>query len=175
MASGRWVGEPARRRSGDSMSAWDFINITYPKAAKAHRCVECHTAIQIGEKHSYTSGKVEGDFLSYRLCMYCHRLAQAYCTEFGDDEGFPLGEVRTSLAEEGVADIDAWLVGVEAAEAAERQRLSDRRQRVEALGNAVICDRCGATLATYADKCSAALDDPCPGFAAIERAQSVTA
>ena len=38
----------------------------------------------------------------------------------------------------------------------------------KALGDAVICTRCGATLATYADKCSAALDDPCPGFVTIE-------
>lgn len=38
------------------------------------------------------------------------------------------------------------------------------------LGRSVICDRCGATLATYADRCSARLDDACPGFIAIERA-----
>lgn len=39
------------------------------------------------------------------------------------------------------------------------------------LGDAVICQRCGATLATYAEICSADLDDPCPGFLAIERAR----
>lgn len=38
------------------------------------------------------------------------------------------------------------------------------------LGDSVICDRCDATLPTYADKCSAALDDACPGFQAIENA-----
>lgn len=35
--------------------------------------------------------------------------------------------------------------------------------------DSVICDRCGATLETYGERCSAALDDPCPGFLAIER------
>ncbi|MCP3735644.1 hypothetical protein M9979_12245 [Sphingomonas sp. RP10(2022)] len=38
------------------------------------------------------------------------------------------------------------------------------------LGDSVICERCGATMVTYADVCSAALDDPCPGFQAIENA-----
>jgi hypothetical protein len=44
--------------------------------------------------------------------------------------------------------------------------------RVETgLGKAgVICGRCGATLETYNDQCTAALDDPCPGFLAIEEA-----
>jgi hypothetical protein len=39
-----------------------------------------------------------------------------------------------------------------------------------ALGDGVICDRCGATLDTYGDACTAALDDPCPGFMAVENA-----
>ena len=34
----------------------------------------------------------------------------------------------------------------------------------------VICDRCGATIDTYADACTADLDDPCPGFLTIEEA-----
>lgn len=32
----------------------------------------------------------------------------------------------------------------------------------------VICNRCGATLRTFADQCDAELDDPCPGFKAID-------
>ena len=48
--------------------------------------------------------------------------------------------------------------------------------RVEAsLGfERVICDLCGATLATYADKCSVRLDVQCPGFATIEQARQPT-
>ena len=30
------------------------------------------------------------------------------------------------------------------------------------------CPRCGASSLTMADKCSAALDDPCPGFTETE-------
>jgi hypothetical protein len=33
-----------------------------------------------------------------------------------------------------------------------------------------ICHRCGATVDTYADACTASLDDACPGFIAIEEA-----
>lgn len=41
----------------------------------------------------------------------------------------------------------------------------------EALGDSVICDLCGCTLATYASKCIAELSDPCPGFMAIDAAE----
>jgi hypothetical protein len=43
---------------------------------------------------------------------------------------------------------------------------SDRVERF--LGDQVICSQCGATLGTYADQCSAALDVPCLGFLLIE-------
>lgn len=35
-----------------------------------------------------------------------------------------------------------------------------------------ICDRCGATLDTFADACSADLTDPCQGFLTIDNAKS---
>lgn len=45
-------------------------------------------------------------------------------------------------------------------------------ERVTAdLGDKVICDRCGCNLDTFADKCSAPLDEPCPGFMAIDEAK----
>lgn len=40
------------------------------------------------------------------------------------------------------------------------------------LGSSVICTRCGATLDTYADACSADLADPCPGFMTIENVRA---
>jgi hypothetical protein len=48
------------------------------------------------------------------------------------------------------------------------QRLKDEQAFVTAQLPGCICHRCGATLATYADKCSADLSDACPGFLAIE-------
>lgn len=55
-------------------------------------------------------------------------------------------------------------------------RLRELRERVhvlvrQRLGNRVICNRCGATYATYADKCDAALDVRCPGFNVVDRVQ----
>jgi hypothetical protein len=41
-----------------------------------------------------------------------------------------------------------------------RQQLAGRR----------LCDRCGATFSTYADKCAVDLDDSCPGKRAIDDA-----
>jgi len=50
----------------------------------------------------------------------------------------------------------------------------DYQHRVEVmLGGRVICDRCNATLFTYADVCPAALNDLCPGYRAIEDASAV--
>jgi hypothetical protein len=50
--------------------------------------------------------------------------------------------------------------------------LEAEHNRVEAtLGDAVICDRCGATLATYFRTCSADVTDACPGFLTIEEAR----
>ena len=52
------------------------------------------------------------------------------------------------------------------------KRLADEKAYVAAkLGTATICTRCGATLATYADKCSADLSEQCEGFHRIEAAK----
>jgi hypothetical protein len=54
---------------------------------------------------------------------------------------------------------------------------SERMQREgefirEKFGTGSICQRCGATLDTFADACTADLTDPCPGFLAIDRAKA---
>jgi hypothetical protein len=150
---------------------WDWINISARKAAKPYTCAEGGGEIAKGEQYSYTAGSVEGHFECYRLCMRCAALAAAYCSAF-DEEGFPLGELRQTLREEhGVADIDAWLATVQDAQAKAREATEQRNRRVAALGAATICDRCQATLATYGTACTAALDDRCPGFMAIEAAK----
>lgn len=51
------------------------------------------------------------------------------------------------------------------------QRLQDEQTFVQAQCPGVICSRCGATLDTYADVCSADLDDACPGFTKIDDAK----
>lgn len=40
-----------------------------------------------------------------------------------------------------------------------------------ALGDEVICDRCGATFKTMNEACTADLLDPCPGFLRVDAVQ----
>lgn len=42
----------------------------------------------------------------------------------------------------------------------------------EKLGTGIICKRCDATCATFADACTADLAEMCPGFITIEDARS---
>jgi len=52
------------------------------------------------------------------------------------------------------------------------RRLQDERAFVDrSLADSVICQRCHATLHTFADACTADLADVCPGFLAIERSK----
>lgn len=157
---------------------WDFIRISERTAAKVHACMECSKAIEVGERHVYSAGKVEGYFESYRLCLRCREFAQAYCEVFGDDEGWPVGALFSTLRdEEGIEDPDAWLADFkakrDARNEAERAARVQREARLAHL-DGVICAQCGATLQTYGDKCSAALDVRCPGFEVIERALAPT-
>lgn len=41
-----------------------------------------------------------------------------------------------------------------------------------ALGSETICERCGATVATFSQQCSADLLDQCPGFLRIEEVRA---
>jgi hypothetical protein len=46
------------------------------------------------------------------------------------------------------------------------------RERVSAaLGDEVICDRCGATYKTMNTACTAEILDPCPGFLRVDSVQ----
>lgn len=52
------------------------------------------------------------------------------------------------------------------------QRLLNERAFVKrVLGDSVICGHCNATLATFAEACTADLSDACPGFMTIEKAK----
>lgn len=57
-------------------------------------------------------------------------------------------------------------------------RLRELREQVsriveQRLAGRVICSRCGATIKTFSDVCTADLLDRCPGFEAIDRVQVV--
>jgi ribosomal protein L40E len=53
------------------------------------------------------------------------------------------------------------------------QHLQQEREFVErTLGDQEICSKCHATLGTFADVCTAGLQDSCPGYLAIEQAKT---
>jgi hypothetical protein len=115
--------------------SWDFISTSYPRAAKPHGCAECHRVIPIGEKHVYTCGRFEGDFMAYRMCSECSDIADAWCDALDCGEGFPLGELRQSLADEGIEDVPAFVADYKArrlvaqTEARRRDAVKAGRQR----------------------------------------------
>lgn len=56
------------------------------------------------------------------------------------------------------------------------RQLREERAFVEiSLGDSVICRICSASLKTYADACTAGLQEQCPGFVAIEQAKKTFA
>jgi Zn ribbon nucleic-acid-binding protein len=55
-------------------------------------------------------------------------------------------------------------------------RIRELREQVQLLvrqriGAGIICPRCCATFATYSEKCTAPLDERCPGFNAVDLVQ----
>ena len=55
----------------------------------------------------------------------------------------------------------------------ESEMTEEERTRVETrLGDQVICQGCGATLDTYAERCDAPLDVRCEGFRTVEAART---
>lgn len=55
-------------------------------------------------------------------------------------------------------------------------KLQEKRKLIHdrvtaALGDRIICNRCGATFKTMNETCSAELLDPCPGFLTIDEVQ----
>ena len=56
--------------SGDYES-WEFCSYEKPKARKQHKCYECYRNISKGDVHEKISGKINGDFESYRICLDC--------------------------------------------------------------------------------------------------------
>lgn len=66
---------------------------------KDYECSECDRVIPKGAKHQVASMKCDGDFSSYRTCLVCAEIREAFCCEgemFGgifwsdmEDYGFP--------------------------------------------------------------------------------------
>ena len=55
---------------------WDFYARDERRAAKAHRCCECGRTIEIGERHQYARGAMNGYWSAYRTCAHCDAAAE---------------------------------------------------------------------------------------------------
>ena len=49
----------------------EFTNDKVITAKKPHRCTECRSPIESGEKYHYHTGKYDGDFFAHKICRRC--------------------------------------------------------------------------------------------------------
>ncbi len=52
----------------------EFFSETIRTARKAHKCGECFSPINLGEKYNYSSGKWDNFVGSYKTCLRCDTL-----------------------------------------------------------------------------------------------------
>lgn len=58
----------------------DFVKSENRKAKKNYACSECGKVIPKGSLYEYASGKSEGQFWTFRTCLICAEIAEAfYC------------------------------------------------------------------------------------------------
>lgn len=65
---------------------FEFYTATMPKARKRHKCDLCGKWILPGERYYYTSGKYEGEYITWKNCLTCENIARAYCDHEGENE-----------------------------------------------------------------------------------------
>lgn len=53
----------------------DVGDVSFPTAAKAHRCEWCGEPIEKGEKHPHFVGKWDGEFQNWRMHFECYESA----------------------------------------------------------------------------------------------------
>ena len=64
------------------------------RARKQHRCVECQCIIQPGETYERTAMLYDGQWDTYRTCLGCRRLREAFCSH-----GWLFGGVAEQIEE----------------------------------------------------------------------------
>ena len=81
----------------------EFYNVTYPKARKAHWCVECHVDILPGTKYARHTQKWEGEVESTAFCVDCDAwssaLMEAQRVACGSSCGWTYGGLAEALGE----------------------------------------------------------------------------
>lgn len=57
--------------------------VEYPKARKTHKCCECESDIDPGEKYQKVTGLAEGTWDEYKTCMICKNIRDEAESELG--------------------------------------------------------------------------------------------
>jgi hypothetical protein len=57
----------------------ECCNIVFRAARKPYTCTECERPILPGERYEQISGKLEGQWGTWRTCLGCQRLRDAMC------------------------------------------------------------------------------------------------
>jgi hypothetical protein len=78
-----------------------FYNVTYPKARKAHWCVECHVDILPGTQYARHTQENEGSVSSTAICVDCDAwstaLTKAQRIACGSSCGWTYGSLDEAL------------------------------------------------------------------------------
>lgn len=75
--------------SGDGY--WQLYSNSWPVAKKQHKCCECGSDIDPGEKYRRISGLWEGEFLTYKQCEICADIFDETNNELGSWYSLGLG------------------------------------------------------------------------------------
>ena len=66
----------------DEGCSTDFMREETPVARKSYKCCECQREIVKGEKYERVVGKWEGDFATFKTCMDCASIRDAFFCSF---------------------------------------------------------------------------------------------
>jgi hypothetical protein len=80
-----------------------FFTQTVRKARKNHKCCECSSPINIGDKYDYSSGKWDDFVGSYKTCLECSKLK--IWLDKKTDCCVAFGELRTELIESDIIGV----------------------------------------------------------------------
>jgi len=86
----------------DDFSRAEFYDVTYPKARKPHRCVECRVHIAPGTRYSRHTQKWEGEVSSTTFCVDCDAWSKALLAaqhEACGCAGWLYGEMWSTIGE----------------------------------------------------------------------------
>ena len=96
------------------------------KARKSQTCCECREAITPGTHYEIVSGKWEGEWLSFKTCLPCKEIREAFCCE---------GWVYGSLWEDAQTFLEEFTTGCleKLTTAAAKEKVTEQWRQIKGL------------------------------------------